>query len=131
MRHKYGQASLRFSRFCQRQKTARMVTVLVRNQNRINRSKAFADSRKPLRDLPPAQARVNQQSCSTGCDESRVPPAAAPEYADLDDKNSCERPILKPNSRKPAETLRLFLSVISEFPNNFFKIVFFMSFYNE
>src|SRR3954452_6330953 len=68
-----------------------MIAVLVRDQNCVNRGDILPDSRKPLRDLPSAQARVNQQSGSTGRNESRIPSAAAPEYANLDDKNSCER----------------------------------------
>ena len=77
-----------------------MIGVLVRNQNRIYRSEIFADSRESLRDLPPAQPRINQQPCATGGYESRVSPAAASEYADLDYKNSCQLPLIESNSNQ-------------------------------
>ena len=100
-----------------------MIRVLVRNQNGIDTSEIFADGRKSLGDFPAAQARVNQQSRFTRPNERRVSRAAARQYANFDDKTVPLNQTSN-NGLQTASAFPPFLSVISEFPNNFFKIVF-------
>jgi hypothetical protein len=74
--------------FNERGESDGVIRMLVGDQNRVHTSEIFTDSRKSLNDFPTAQARVNQQPCSTGPDERRIARAAARQYADLDDEES-------------------------------------------
>ena len=51
--------------------------VLVRHEHRVQSSDVLADCGQTLRNLAPAQARVDQQARAPGRDEHRVPGAAA------------------------------------------------------
>ena len=65
-----------------------MVTVLVRDQHGVKRSRGNAYRRQPLEDFLPAQAGINQQASVVGGDKRRIAGAAAPENANPDDSPS-------------------------------------------
>jgi hypothetical protein len=62
--------------------------MLVRDQNRVQTGDIFPNRRQPFGDLAPTQARIDQDARPLGCDERRVPRAAAGEYANLNDEKS-------------------------------------------
>ena len=63
-----------------------MIGMLMRDENRVEIFRLFADLRQPARQFPHAQTRIDQDARLRGGEERRVTRTAAGQHAELTDE---------------------------------------------